>query len=91
MFWKAVCTGGNYGRTCRHFQNHIVELDVRELASDAEIEALGNASRRRCTKKAAAKASKMVRESETIIIMKRFGESPVEARREMGRVIHAVF
>jgi cytochrome P450 len=59
------------------FKTYSVELDVREWASDEEIEAMGKAERRNVYEKAMTKARKMVRESETIIALKMYGKVPV--------------
>jgi cytochrome P450 len=59
------------------FKSYTVELDVREWASDEEVEEMGKRERRKVYKKAMAKARKSIRESETIIALKMHGKVPV--------------
>jgi cytochrome P450 len=59
------------------FKTYTVELDVREWASDEEIEAMGKEERRSVYEKAMVKARRLVQESETIIALKMHGKVPV--------------
>ena len=59
------------------FKTYTVELDVREWASDEEVESMGKAERRKVYEQAMAKARKLIRESETIIALKMYGKVPV--------------
>jgi cytochrome P450 len=59
------------------FKTYTVELDVREWASDVELEAMGSADRRKVYEKARAKARTLIRESEIIIALKMHGKVPV--------------
>lgn len=74
------------------FKTYSVELDVREWASDVELEAMGSADRRKVYEKAMAEARRLIRESETIIALKMHGKVPVRfikrgEERFMGALI----
>ncbi|KAF7864008.1 hypothetical protein EAF04_006973 [Stromatinia cepivora] len=56
-----------------------VELDVREWASDEEIEGMGGEDRKAVHEKAIERARKLMRESESIITLQMLGE-PVSLR-----------
>lgn len=51
------------------FQLYTVELDVRYLANDAEIEGMGVEERREVYEKAKKEARKRMRESESVITL----------------------
>ena len=59
------------------FKYYTVELDVREWASDFDVEAMRRAEREKVYEKAMSKARKLIRESETVIALKMHGKVPV--------------
>jgi cytochrome P450 len=59
------------------FKTYTVELDVREWASDEEVEDMGREDRRKVYEEAMGKARRLIRESETIIALKMHGKVPV--------------
>lgn len=55
------------------FQSHSAELDVREWASDADVERMGTEERKALYEKAKAKARKLIFASETVITLQMKG------------------
>jgi cytochrome P450 len=66
------------------FKTHSVELDVREWASDEEIEGMGKEERKEVYEKARERARRLIFESETIVFLQMQEKCPVRFVRRGG-------